>query len=149
MENKIILKGIKPYLNDERALAILDVYYSGSLYQWERFIPHNKSLDEFVTESSSSIYTEIQQKLDDWETLDPKTKLVKDYNEETNNFDLIEIPINFEEIVKAEIPDYYHKRKLEYPSIGDQLDALWKGLDSEEFSQMKQLIEQIKQNNPK
>jgi len=149
MENQITIKGITSYPNDERALVIIDVQYNGTLYEWQKFVPPNIPLDEFITQSSSSIYNEIQQKLNDWEVLDPKTKIVEEYNYETDNLETKEISIIFEEIVKPEIPDYYHKRKLEYPTIGDQLDALWKGLNSEEFLQMKQLIEQVKQNNPK
>ena len=43
--------------------------------------------------------------------------------------------------------DYQAIRKSEYPSITDQLDALWKGGDAMEL--MRATIVQIKCNNPK
>jgi hypothetical protein len=44
--------------------------------------------------------------------------------------EVITVDIEKSEIVKPEIPDYYAKRRAEYPSIGDQLDAFWKGGDA-------------------
>lgn len=43
--------------------------------------------------------------------------------------------------------DYVAKRVAEYPYIGDQLDALWKGGDDAE--QMRQAIVSIKEKHPK
>jgi len=43
--------------------------------------------------------------------------------------------------------EYSHKRAMEYPSIGDQLDALWKGGQAK--ADMELLIQAVKTNNPK
>ena len=42
---------------------------------------------------------------------------------------------------------YAQKRQLEYPSIGDQLDAIWKGGTDAEV--MKAFIQQVKAKYPK
>ena len=42
---------------------------------------------------------------------------------------------------------YARKRQIEYPPIGDQLDALWKGGD--EATAMKVIIDKVKSDNPK
>jgi hypothetical protein len=61
----------------------------------------------------------------------------------------LEIPITKEEIVKASIPDYYALRRNEYPKLSDQLDAIWKGQDSEAFLNMKNKILEVKTKYPK
>lgn len=43
--------------------------------------------------------------------------------------------------------DYAKRRREAYPSIGDQLDALWKG--GEEAAKMKQKILDVKNQYPK
>jgi hypothetical protein len=50
--------------------------------------------------------------------------------------------------------DYYNLRQSEYPYIGDQLDAMWKGLKSlsiqdADFTNMLIQIENIKNKYPK
>jgi len=42
---------------------------------------------------------------------------------------------------------YSRARVLAYPSIGDQLDAIWKGGDDE--TAMKVIIDKVKSDNPK
>lgn len=42
---------------------------------------------------------------------------------------------------------YVEKRRAEYPPIGDQLDALWKG--GEAATKMLEKIKQVKANHPK
>ena len=42
---------------------------------------------------------------------------------------------------------YQRDRKEEYPTIGDQLDALWKG--GEEADAMKIIVNQVKEKYPK
>lgn len=51
--------------------------------------------------------------------------------------------------VEAEIAstEYQRKRKVEYPEIGDQLDALWKG--GQALEDMKQQIMAVKAKYPK
>jgi hypothetical protein len=61
----------------------------------------------------------------------------------------VEVLITKEEIVKPSIPDYYALRRSEYPSLGDQLDAVWKGLDSQAFIEMQAKIAAVKAKYPK
>jgi hypothetical protein len=42
---------------------------------------------------------------------------------------------------------YSVKRQRNYPAIGDQLDALWKGGD--EAAAMKVIVDKVKSDNPK
>ena len=42
---------------------------------------------------------------------------------------------------------YIAKRQAEYPSIGDQLDALWKGGDAQ--AEMLAKVQAVKQRHPK
>ena len=42
---------------------------------------------------------------------------------------------------------YRHQRRAEYPSIGDQLDALWKGGDA--LAEMQAKIQTVKNKYPK
>jgi len=44
-------------------------------------------------------------------------------------------------------PSYRDKRKAEYPEIGDQLDALWKG--GEALAEMSARIQAVKTKYPK
>ena len=41
------------------------------------------------------------------------------------------------------------KRRNEYPSLGNQLDAMWKGPSSNAYTEMHNLIESIKNKYPK
>jgi hypothetical protein len=57
------------------------------------------------------------------------------------------VPIEKSEIVRPDMPDYYAKRRAEYPSLGDQLDALWKGGPAQVAMQEK--IAAVKAKYPK
>jgi hypothetical protein len=57
------------------------------------------------------------------------------------------VPIEKSEIVRPDIPDYYAKRRAEYPPIGDQLDALWKGDEAQ--ADMFDRIAAVKTKYPK
>lgn len=63
-------------------------------------------------------------------------------------------PLTLEEIAKAQKEQayvdahaYIAKRQAEYPSIGDQLDALWKGGDAQ--AEMLAKVLAVKQKFPK
>lgn len=149
MENTITLTSISSYRDDTRPLLYLDVIYNGQLYKWQTFGISDKDLSEIIEEKTELIFEEIQSKLDYWENLEPKIKLVESVDFETGDIIEVEVPILKEEIVKPEIPDYYHVRAKSYPPIGDQLDALFKGVNSEEYIEMQAKINQIKTQNPK
>lgn len=148
--NSVTVIGLKSLSYPEtRALVLLEVNYNNNVYNWEIFCPENKSLDEFLNEETKQkIYADIERKELEWENLSPKTKLVPSF-ENFGEDNLVEIPIQKEEIVKPDIPDYYAKRREHYPTLGDQLDAIWKGIDSDEFISMVQRIQEVKQNYPK
>ena len=52
-------------------------------------------------------------------------------------------------IVQPPVPDYYALRRAEYPSLGDQLDAFWKGPESTAYATMIAQIEAVKAKYPK
>jgi hypothetical protein len=131
---------------ENRSLLYLEVMYNGNKYDWQIFCPQGMSHDEFLNEETmQSIYTDIANKELQWELLDPKTRTIFD---PITNEDIV-IDIQKGEIVKPDIPDYFSKRRDSYPPIGDQLDAIWKGIDSEDFASMIEKIQQIKLQYPK
>ena len=143
----INLMGIASNLPDEnRALAYIEVIYNDVKYDWQIFIPNNvENIDQFLQSAQQSIINDIYSKELVWAAIDPKTRTIQDPMTNEN----IEVPISKEEIVKPSIPDYYALRRSEYPSLGDQLDAMWKGLDSQAFSDMQAKIIAVKAKYPK
>lgn len=145
--SEVILTGIASNIEGEdRALAHLQVEHNGNTYQWQAFVPRGtENLTEFVESSKASILADIDAKELAWAALEPKTRTVID--PVTGN--AVETPITKDEIVKPSIPDYYAMRRNEYPSLGDQLDAMWKGANSQAFMDMQARIQQVKENHPK
>lgn len=149
MENTIKLTSISSYGNDTRPLLYLEVNYSGSLYDWQIFGIPNENLTDTIELKKDLTFAEIQHKLDYWDLLEPKTKLVETFDDNTGEIIEVEVPLLKEEIVKPDIPDYYHLRSKAYPALGDQLGALYKGVESEEYTQMQAKINQVKVDIPK
>jgi len=145
--SEILLTGLASNLpNENRALAYIDVQHNETTYNWQIFIPNNTdNIDEFLQSSKQSILNDIDSKEAEWESLDPKTITIED----PMTGQSIDVPITKEQIVKPSIPDYYALRRDEYPSLGDQLDAVWKGLDSQAFSDMQSKIAAVKAKYPK
>lgn len=143
----INLVGIASNLPDEnRALAYIEVIHNDIKYDWQIFIPSNtENIDDYLQSAQQSIIDDIYSKELVWVALDPKTRTIQDPMTGEN----IEVPISKEEIVKPSIPDYYALRRNEYPLLGDQLDAIWKGLDSQAFSDMQAKIAAVKAKYPK
>ena len=140
----ISLEGLMSPGGDEtRALAMLKVDHNGLTYDWQAFVPPNTDLTTFITQSETAIKAQIDAKEAAWAALTPKTREVTDpITGETTT-----VPIEKSEIVRPDIPDYYAKRRAEYPSLGDQLDALWKGGDAQ--TNMQALIAAVKAKYPK
>ena len=140
----ISLEGLMSPGGDEtRALALLKVEHNGLTYDWQAFVPPNTDLTTFITQSESTIKAQIDAKEAAWTALTPKTREVTDpITGETKT-----VPIEKSEIVRPDIPDYYAKRRAEYPSIGDQLDALWKGGEAQ--TAMQAQIAAVKAKYPK
>lgn len=144
--SEVIITGISNVQGEERSLVHLYVEHNGNTYEWKRYVPKNvDSLDDFIISIKQSVLNEIDSKESAWADLEPKTRTILDplTNTETT------VPIAKEEIVSPSIPDYYTLRKNEYPSLGDQLDAIWKGVDSESFINMMNKIKEIKNKYPK
>ena len=51
------------------------------------------------------------------------------------------------DVAAAAAVAYKSARRIAYPSIGDQLDAIWKGGDDQ--AAMKVIIDKVKSDNPK
>lgn len=146
MANSISLAGVQSMpLPEYRPLLLLTVVMNDQTYNWSIFMPPGRSYDEFLAEHADAIYADIAVKEALWEALDPKTRLIDDPME----MGQIEVAIAKEEIVRPDVPDYYAKRRAEYPMLGDQLDALWKGSESPDFTAMIARIQAIKDKYPK
>ncbi len=113
---------------EERAIAILKVDHNGQSYDWQVFVPVGADLSTFISGCATSVGAEIDYKEAQWAAMNPK-------------------PENKSDVVRPEIPDYYAKRRAEYPAIGDQLDAQWKGGDAAAAMQAK--IQAVKNKYPK
>jgi hypothetical protein len=140
----ISLEGIASNISgEERGLAHLKVEHNGQTYDWSLFIPSNVNLSDYISSKEESIYADIDAKESAWAALTPKTRDVTDpMTNETITFD-----IDKNEIVRPDNPDYYAKRRSEYPSLADQLDAMWKS--GEAATAMVSKIQEIKAKYPK
>ena len=138
-----LMSGIE---GEERALALLQVTRNGVDYDWKAFVPPGKDdLGAFVAEITPRIYAEIDAKEAAWAALEPKTRTVEDpFMGEPRV-----VPIDKSEVVCPDVPDYYAKRRAEYPPLAEQLDAFWKGVDSPEYAAMLAKIQAIKSKYPK
>jgi len=138
------LEGLASNLEgEERALAYIKVEHKGQTYDWQMFIPANTALDAYMAASSARIGAEIDAKEAEWAALNPKTREIEDpmTGEKTT------MPIDKSEIVRPDIPDYYAKRRAEYPSLAEQVGALWKGGDA--AAEMAAKVQAIKDKYPK
>ena len=131
---------------ETRNIAYLDVEYNGNVYDWLIYVPLDVDLAAYIEASKPSIQADIDKKELEWENLDPKTKIIEN-SLDPNDTQVVNIEKS--EIVKPDYPDYYAKRRDEYPSIGDQLDALWKGAESSDFDRVMNAILEVKQKYPK
>jgi hypothetical protein len=140
----ISLEGlITPGGDETRALAMLKVDHNGLTYDWQAFVSPNTNLTTFIAQSETAIKAQIDAKEAAWAALTPKTREVIDpITGETTT-----VPIEKSEIVRPDIPDYYAKRRAEYPSLGDQMDAMWKGGESQAI--MQAIIAAVKAKYPK
>lgn len=140
----VSLEGLTTVGGDEtRALAMVKVNHNGKNYDWQIFVPPNTDLSSFITGSEARLKAEIDAKEAAWTALTPKTREQTDpmTGEKTT------VPIDKSEIVRPEIPDYFAKRRSEYPAIGDQLDAVWKG--GQDAAAINVKIQAVKTKYPK
>lgn len=128
---------------EERGLAYLKVQHNNQTYDWQIFVPPGADLSAYIASKETAIKADIDAKEAAWAALTPKTREIND----PMTGGTITVPIDKSEIVHPDVPDYYAKRRAEYPSLGDQLDALWKGGD--EALEMLAKIALVKQKYPK
>lgn len=148
MSSTITLRGLTSNVetDENRALALIDVDYNGNVYKWQTYVPTEiTNFNEFLESIKSRIEKEIDVKEAEWAALDPKTRVFTDpFTEEQ-----IIVDIQKEEIVKPDVPDYYAKRRREYPDLREQIGAFWKGPGSVDYVSISQQIEEVKNRHPK
>jgi hypothetical protein len=135
--------------NEDRAVASLQVEHNEQTYDWAIYIPVNLSTDlgTYIQSQETKIYADIDKKEADWAALTPKTREVERLSPFNRNLEKVTVDIPKSEIVRPNMPDYYANRRAEYPSIAEQLDALWKGGNF--ATEMANKISAIKLKYPK
>lgn len=131
--------------DEDRALALIDVNYNGELYHWKRYVPKGADLQQFLIDVVPSIESEISYKENIWEQLTPKTENIED----PITGEITIRNIEKDEIVKPDVPDYYALRRNAYPLLSDQMGALYKGVDSQEYIDIQQKVADVKLQYPK
>lgn len=138
--SKIDLAGIASAPDGERTVLYLTIEHNDTTYNWHIYMPATNTISEYLEARQQSILDDIDAKEALWANT-AKTKIV-------SNDDLeVEVPVNKEEIVRADDVDYYMLRKKEYPPLPDQITAILKG--SDELKNMAQRIFDIKKKYPK
>lgn len=137
----ISLEGLQSGVTGEdRAIAILKVEHNSETYDWMTFVPPDTDLATYIAASEGRIKAEIDAKEALW-AASPKMREVEGINGTET------VAIDKSEIVRADNPDYYAKRRAEYPALADQLDAMWKGADA--MTVMAAKIAAVKAKYPK
>lgn len=128
---------------EERAVAYVKVDHNGQTYDWKVFVPPMQNISVYLQSVTDSVAADIDAKEAAWAALTPKTREIEDpLTGET----IIE-EIQKGEIVRADDPDYYAKRRAEYPPLAEQLDAFWKGGQAQ--ADMLAKIQAVKNKYPK
>jgi hypothetical protein len=122
---KISITGIRSINN--RTLADLDIEYNDLVYKWQAYVNGVSAAewDAYIQSRSAIIQADIDAKEALW-AASPKTKTITGMFGEEETY-----PMSKDEIVKPDIPDYYDKRLLEYPSLADYVDAKAKQTSSD------------------
>ena len=137
----ISLEGLQSGVTGEdRAIAILKVEHNSQTYNWMTFVPPDTDLATYIAASEARIKAEIDAKEALW-AASPKMREVDGINGTET------VVIDKSEIVRADNPDYYASRRAEYPALGDQLDAMWKGADA--MTAMAAKVAAVKAKYPK
>jgi hypothetical protein len=142
----IRLTGIyTPPLPETRDLAMIEVDHNNITYNWQMYIPQSENIQAYIDSQELRIKAEIDAKEVEWTNLNPRYKIT------TNPLtgEEVKSEISKDEIVCPEIPDYYAKRRDAYPPLGDQIDAIWKGVDSPDFLAIQKKIQEVKATYPK
>jgi len=139
----ISLEGIASNLaNEERGLAYLKVEHNGQTYDWQLFVPQGADLSAYIASKEAAIKADIDAKEAAW-AVAPKTREIPDPFGGSPTV----VDIDKSEVVRPDNPDYYALRRAEYPALGEQLDAMWKG--GEAAAEMTARIAAVKAKYPK
>lgn len=128
---------------EERAVAYVKVDHNGQTYDWKVFVPPMQDLSVYLQSVTDSVAADIDAKEAAWAALTPKNREIED----PLTGETIVEEIQKGEIVRADDPDYYAKRRAEYPPLAEQLDAFWKG--GQDQADMLAKIQAIKDKYPK
>lgn len=140
----ISLEGIASNIEgEERGLAYLKVEHNGQTYDWQIFVPPGQDLSAFIASKEAEVKADIDAKEAAWAALNPKTREIDD----PMTGEKRTVNIDKSEIVRPDIPDYYAKRRAEYPSLAEQLGAMWKGGNA--AAEMAARIQAVKDKYPK
>jgi hypothetical protein len=137
----ISLEGLQSGVTGEdRAIAILKVEHNSLTYDWMTFVPPDADLATYIAASEGRVKAEIDAKEALW-AASPKTREIEGINGAET------VAIDKSEVVRADNPDYYASRRTAYPTLADQLDAMWKGADA--MTAMAAKIAAVKAKYPK
>jgi hypothetical protein len=150
----ITITGLKtPPKPEDRDLVSFKIDVDGIVYDWQFYLPQGIDYHAFLTARTTQIEDRIRAKEAEWTALTPKTRPVLDMEGnpelDPDTGEPIVSDILKSEIVRPNIPDAIERRRALYPTIGDQLDALWKGSSDPEYTRIRTEIQQIKTDNPK
>lgn len=144
---EVFLEGLQtPGPPEDRGLLLLKVIYNDEKYDWSIYIPQDKlgDIGSYIIEATPLIKKQIDNREAEW-AAHPKEKTIVDLVTGENTI----VPVDKSEIVIPYIPDYYALRRAEYPSLGEQLGALLKGPESQDYIDIVNKITEIKQKYPK
>ena len=134
----INLTGITGSPDGIRTLAYVDVTYNANTYPWKVFVPPNVDLMTYINSRSDNIQAQIDAKEAIWANTNPIQVITRFDGSNTTH------TLTKNDIVRPDDEDYYIKRLKTYPSIADQLDAIFKGVNSNEFISMANTMKAIK-----
>ena len=140
------LKGLyTPPPPEYRNIGYLDVTHNGNTYDWLVYIPLGVDIGNYLSSIEQKIYDDIDAKETAWAALTPKTRTEIDPLTEEE----ITVDIQKEEVVKPDYPDYYAKRRAEYPPMSDQIGALINPNSTPSFEEIQNKIAAVKEKYPK
>jgi hypothetical protein len=139
----IALEGLASNISgEERALAYIKVDHNGQTYDWQMFVPAGVDLNAYMESSAARIGAEIDAKEAEWAAA-PKTREIEDPITQQKTT----VQVDKSEVVRPDVPDYYAKRRAEYPSVAEQMGAMWKG--GAAADEMKAMVQAVKDKYPK
>lgn len=138
----ISLNGLTGAPDGVRTTLFLMVDYNANTYLWKIYMPPDNDINQYIIEKTPTILADIDAKEAIWANTNP-TRVITGPEGNTT------ITLTKSDVVKPDDVDYYMKRAASYPSITDQLDAIFKGVTSNEFITMVNTMKAIKTIYPK